>query len=57
MLTGSIPPTGIPLPFITAGGGGGGSLVVFMASIGIFINIAKNSKSEEFRDFRLKGVR
>ena len=54
MLTGSIPPAGIPLPFISAGGS---SLIVFMVSIGILINIAKNSKSEEFRDFRLKGVR
>ena len=53
MLRGIIPPTGIPLPFISAGGSG---LIVFMCAIGILINIAKNSKSGEFRDFRLKGV-
>jgi len=54
VVTGSIPPTGIPLPFISAGGS---SLIVFMASIGILINIAKNSKSGKYMDFRLKGVR
>ncbi|MBE5734893.1 MAG: putative lipid II flippase FtsW [Clostridiales bacterium] len=53
VVTGSIPPTGIPLPFISAGGSG---LIVFMCAIGILLNIAKNSKSGEFKDFRLKGV-
>jgi len=53
VVTGSIPPTGIPLPFISAGGS---SLIVFMSAVGILINIAKNSKSGEFRDFRLKGL-
>ena len=41
MLTGSIPPTGIPLPFISAGGT---SLMVFMGAIGVLINIANNEK-------------
>ena len=54
VVTGSIPPTGIPLPFISAGGSG---LIVFMCAIGILINIAKNSKSGSFRDFRLKNLR
>ena len=36
VVTGSIPPTGIPLPFISAGGS---SLIVFLASVGILINI------------------
>jgi len=54
MLTGFIPPSGIPLPFISAGGSG---LIVFLSAIGILLNIAKNSKSGSFRDFRLKGVR
>ncbi len=54
VVTGSIPPTGIPLPFISAGGSG---LIVFLSAIGILLNIAKNSKSGEFRDFRLKNVR
>lgn len=38
VVTGSIPPTGIPLPFISAGGT---SLSVFMAAIGILVNISK----------------
>lgn len=41
MLTGSIPPTGIPLPFISAGGT---SLMVFMGAIGVLINIANNER-------------
>ena len=41
MLTGSIPPTGITLPFISAGGI---SLMVFMGAIGILMNIANNEK-------------
>ena len=40
-MTGSIPPTGLPLPFISAGST---SLVVFMSAIGICINIRKSSK-------------
>ena len=41
VVTGSIPPTGIPLPFISAGGT---SLVVFMSAIGVVLNINKQSK-------------
>jgi cell division protein FtsW len=40
VVTGSIPPTGLPLPFISAGSS---SLVVFMGGIGIVQNIARNS--------------
>ncbi len=40
VVTGSIPPTGVPLPFISAGST---SLVVFMASIGVLLNIYKQS--------------
>lgn len=40
VVTGSIPPTGLPLPFISAGSS---SLVVFMSGIGIVQNIARNS--------------
>lgn len=41
VVTGSIPPTGIPLPFISSGGT---ALVVFMAGIGVLLNINKQSQ-------------
>lgn len=41
VVSGSIPPTGVPLPFISAGST---ALVVFMASIGILLNIHKQSQ-------------
>lgn len=40
VVTGSMPPTGLPLPFISAGGSG---LTIFMCSIGVLLNISKNS--------------
>ena len=47
MLTGSIPPTGIPMPFVSAGGT---SLMVFMAAIGILCNVGKSKESSgEFK--------
>lgn len=39
--TGSIPPTGLPLPFISFGGT---SLLVFMMAIGIVLNVDKQNK-------------
>lgn len=45
VVTGSIPPTGLPLPFISSGSS---SLIVFLASIGILLNINKNSKLFNF---------
>lgn len=45
VVTGSIPPTGLPLPFVSAGST---SLVVFMSSIGVCINIRKSSKECTF---------
>lgn len=46
VVTGSIPPTGIPMPFISAGGT---SLSVFMGAIGILCNIGKSKEySGEF---------
>jgi cell division protein FtsW len=39
--TGSIPPTGVPLPFISAGLS---SLIIFMASIGLLLNISRFGK-------------
>lgn len=57
VVSGSIPPTGIPLPFISAGGS---SLMVFMAAIGVLCNIGKSNqisgdlenKKFEFRLFK-----
>lgn len=40
MLTGSIPLTGIPMPFISAGGT---SFCVFMGAIGILRNVGKST--------------
>jgi cell division protein FtsW len=48
VVTGSIPPTGIPLPFISAGGT---SLMVFMGAIGVLMNIANNERL----NFQIKG--
>ena len=46
-MIGSIPPTGIPMPFISAGGT---SLSVFMGTIGILCNVGKSKEySEEFK--------
>lgn len=42
VVTGSIPPTGIPLPFISAGSS---ALMVFMAMIGICLNVHRQSKN------------
>ncbi len=41
VVTGSIPPTGLPLPFISSGGT---SVSVFMAGIGICLNVLKQNK-------------
>ncbi len=43
VVTGMIPPTGIPLPFISAGGT---SLSVFMGAIGILLNVSNSGKLE-----------
>lgn len=40
VVTGSIPPTGLPLPFISSGGT---SVMVFMAGIGIALNVHRQS--------------
>ncbi|MEG1582160.1 MAG: putative lipid II flippase FtsW [Clostridia bacterium] len=45
VVTGSIPPTGLPLPFISAGSS---SLIMFMASIGILQNISACSKKNKY---------
>ena len=41
VVTGSIPPTGLPLPFISSGGT---SVAVFMCAIGVVLNISKQSR-------------
>jgi len=41
VVTGSIPPTGVPLPFISFGGT---SLAVYMAAIGVVLNVDKRNK-------------
>lgn len=43
VVTGMIPPTGLPLPFISAGST---SLIVFMSAIGICLNVAKQSRKQ-----------
>ena len=45
VVTGLIPPTGLPLPFISAGST---SLVVFMSAIGILLNIDRQGRSDEY---------
>ncbi|MBP3431577.1 MAG: putative lipid II flippase FtsW [Clostridia bacterium] len=42
VVTGSIPPTGLPLPFISSGGT---SVAVFMAAIGVVLNIDRQSRN------------
>ncbi len=44
VVTGSIPPTGLPLPFISSGGT---SVAVFMSGIGICLNVLRQSKRGE----------
>lgn len=51
VVTGSIPPTGLPLPFISSGGT---SVMVFMAGIGICLNILRQSKGEGYKIIKFK---
>ncbi len=44
VVTGSIPPTGVPLPFISSGGT---ALVVFMSAIGVLLNIERQSRLKQ----------
>ena len=56
MLRGSIPPTGLPLPFISAGST---SLLVFMSAIGVVLNVDRQSVSfrpNEVREEILKWI-
>lgn len=44
VVTGLIPPTGLPLPFISAGST---SLVVFMSAIGVVLNVDRQSRKSK----------
>ena len=44
VVSGSIPPTGLPLPFISAGST---SLLVFMSAIGVVLNVDRQSKKNK----------
>lgn len=54
VVTGSIPPTGLPLPFISSGGT---SVMVFMAGIGICLNVLKQSSGEDVKVIKLKSFK
>ena len=55
VVTGSIPPTGLPLPFISSGSSG---LIVFMSSIGVLNSVKRRSpKSSELLFARAPSVR
>lgn len=47
VVTGSIPPTGLPLPFVSYGGT---SLVVFMSAIGILLNLSSQANKNNIGD-------
>ena len=54
VVTGSIPPTGLPLPFISSGGT---SVTVFMAGIGICLNVLRQSKGEDLKIISFKKLK
>ena len=53
VVTGSIPPTGLPLPFISSGGT---SVMMFMAGIGICLNVLKQSKGKDYKVIKFKKL-
>ena len=53
VVTGLIPPTGLPLPFISSGST---SLVVFMSAIGVVLNINKQSNNLNFVNYSKSRV-
>lgn len=46
VVSGSMPPTGLPLPFVSAGGS---AVAIFMGATGLLVNIDKNSQSKVLR--------
>ena len=51
VVTGSMPPTGLPLPFISAGNT---SLIVFMSAFGVLYNVSKGGGSGKTKKNRIK---
>ncbi|MFA6667223.1 MAG: putative lipid II flippase FtsW [Bacilli bacterium] len=51
VVTGCIPPTGLPLPFISYGGT---AILVFMSAIGILLNIDKQSREYKQKKWCIK---
>lgn len=54
VVTGSIPPTGLPLPFISSGGT---SVMMFMAGVGICLNILRQNAGEKAHSLKLSGFK
>ena len=54
VVTGSIPPTGLPLPFISSGGT---SVMVFMAGIGICLNVLRQSRGEDVKSINKEKLK
>lgn len=54
VVTGSIPPTGLPLPFISSGGT---SVMVFMAGIGICLNVLRQSRGEDVKSINIEKLK
>ncbi len=50
VVTGSIPPTGLPLPFISSGGT---SVTVFMAGVGICLNVLRQSQGQDYKKVKI----
>ena len=50
VVTGCIPPTGLPLPFVSAGGS---SLVSFMCAVGVLLSVNKNSSTSLSKDHKM----
>ena len=48
VVSGSIPPTGVPLPYISSGGS---ALSVFMFASGLLVNLSRNKEYSRFRAF------
>ncbi len=46
VVSGSIPPTGLPLPFISSGGT---SVAVFMAGVGVALSVSRHSRREKIK--------